>query len=158
MDIEGTRTISAPPAVVFQLLTDPDVLKRTMPGLKSIVEVAPFHYRVHIEFGALGIKERYSGSLRIVDIDDHHAYRLLVDGQGSDGEFHSDVYVTLKAVDNKKTLLHYIGEGHADQSSGKSVILRKLLSKIGSAMMNQFFAGIAKEAQSFSHRSPPSDK
>lgn len=51
MIVEGTSTLAGRPDAVWDLLFDPDVIAKAMPGTKELTRTAPDRYRGRMEVG-----------------------------------------------------------------------------------------------------------
>lgn len=85
MKIEGTFTIGAPRALVWELLNDPQTLARTLPGCERLVPTGPNQYETTITAGIAAIKGTYKGSVTIRDAKPPESCTLEIQGQGTGG-------------------------------------------------------------------------
>lgn len=144
MQLNGHKIISAPPDTTFDLLTDPDVLVKTMPGLKKLTPTDPYRYEAEMEIGVAAIKGRYNGSMAMTDVIVGQSYRLLMSGQGPTGFVEVNMLVELSLV-SEGTDLHYQGE--AKVGGTLAGVGQRMLSGVASLIMGQFFNAMAKEAK-----------
>ncbi len=147
MKLDGRRTLEATIEQSYALLTNPEVLVRTMPGLKSLVARGPWSYDAEIEWGVASIGGKYVGEIRMVDAKPPAFYRMMMEGQGPKGLVTIDLAMTLTSSGQRSTELHYQGEAHVDQSATGSAVGQRIMSGLTQAMMNQFFSALAKEAK-----------
>jgi carbon monoxide dehydrogenase subunit G len=144
MQLKGHKVIEATPEVSFRLLTDPEVLVRTMPGLKEMSPDGEGKYRAVMEMGVGAIRGRYAGTMSMADVRPPESYRLLMDGQGPGGFVNVDLTVRFQP-DDKGCAVHYDGE--AKVGGTVAGVGQRMLGGVASFIMNQFFDKIAKEAQ-----------
>jgi len=144
MKLNGTKVIEAPPEVLYRLLTDPSVLVRTMPGLKSMEPEGENRYRAEMEMGVAAIKGRYSGRMEIQDPVPGQSYRLLMEGQGPGGFVNVNIVVRFEPVEGG-TQLSYDGESQVGGTVAG--VGQRMLGGVANFIMNQFFTNISKEAQ-----------
>ncbi len=144
MQLSGNKRILASVDTVYRLLTDPDVLMRTMPGLKTLTPTPDGKYAAEMEMGVAAIKGKYQGSMEMVDPQPPHSYRLVMTGQGPGG--YVEVNMTVEIVpDGESSTVRYNGEvvvGGTIASLGQRVF-----TGVANYLVNQFFAAIAKEAE-----------
>lgn len=83
MILTGEQRIGAGQEAVWSALNDPEVLRQCIPGCQSLERDGEdgFSAIVAIKVGPIGA--RFSGSVRLLDIDAPNGYRLL--GQGNGG-------------------------------------------------------------------------
>lgn len=144
MQLNGHKTIEASAALCFQLLTDPEVLVRTMPGLKKLERVEEGTYQADMEMGVAAIRGKYAGTMEIRDVVADQSYRLSMKGQGPGGFVHVDLTVSFEPAGSACDIAY---QGEVKVGGTVAGVGQRMLSGVASFIMNQFFAGVAKEAQ-----------
>lgn len=143
MHISGEKSFPTSPMATYELLTDPSVIMKAMPGLKSLDEESDNRYKAQMEVGVAGIKGRYDGELEMTDSIPGEQYRLVIKGEGSMGFMESDVIVTL-TPEGEGTKVAYNGEANV---GGKVAgVGQRMLSGVAKLLINQFFSGVLKAA------------
>lgn len=145
MRVSGTKTFPISPSKAYQLLVNPDVIVKAMPGLKSLKQVSESFYEADIEIGVAGIKGRYQGSIAMKDIVEPEKYTLAVKGEGPMGFMEAEVGLVLTADEGDGTVVHYDGE--AKVGGTVAGVGQRVLSGVSKLLINQFFAGIEREAK-----------
>src|SRR6266436_5660708 len=82
MKIEGTQELRAPRAQVYALLTDPEVLRRCIPGCESLEKTGENSYAATLKAGVGAIKGTFKGNVRLEDMRPPEHYRIVVEGKG----------------------------------------------------------------------------
>src|SRR5947209_10306855 len=85
MKIEGTHELQARRERVFQALTDPEVLKRCIPGCEQLEKTGENSYAATLRAGVGSIKGTFKGNVRLEEIRQPEHYRMIVDGKGQPG-------------------------------------------------------------------------
>lgn len=85
MKIAGTHEIQAPREVVYQALTDPQILQRCIPGCESLEKTADNSYVATMKAGVGSVKGTFKGNVRLEDMQAPIHYRMIVDGKGAPG-------------------------------------------------------------------------
>jgi uncharacterized protein len=152
MKIEGTYQISAPRERVFQKLTDPEVLRRCLPGCEKLEKIDENTYALTIRAGVGSIKGVFNGTVRMEELRPPDHYRLLVEGKGTPGFLKGSGSLDLEQRDDG-TLITYSGDvqvGGTIAGVGQRMIL-------GSAKMmaTQFFTAMEAEAKAAPDEAPP---
>jgi carbon monoxide dehydrogenase subunit G len=82
VNLTGEQTINASREAVWRALNDPDVLQQCIPGCQSLMRDGEdgFSAVVAIKVGPIGA--RFSGSVRLLDIDAPNGCRLVGQGNG----------------------------------------------------------------------------
>lgn len=144
MKVSGTYELPTNSATAYQLLTDPDVLVRTMPGLKSLQSIGDNIYAAELEVGIKMVKGRYKGTVKLVDAVEGEQFRLIMDGQGPLGFVQQEMLIKLEQVGDNQT--NVICEGEATVGGVVAGIGQRMMSGVASLLMGQFFSAMKKEA------------
>jgi uncharacterized protein len=83
MKITGEQTIAAKPEQVWKALNDPEVLRQSIPGCKSLEKSGDNAFKATIETKVGPIKAVFNGDLQLSDLDPPNGYTLS--GRGSAG-------------------------------------------------------------------------
>lgn len=150
MQLTGTKSFPTNPEVTYQIITDPEKIKKAMPGLKELVATSETFYEAKMEVGVAGIKGSYEGTLEMKDVSPPNHYRLIVQGEGSMGFMEADVLVNL-AESGSGTDVTYSG----DAKVGGTVagVGQRVLSGVAKLIINQFFNALVKEAKTVANES-----
>lgn len=108
MEMTGQQRIAAPPPQVWEMLNDPDILKRCIPGCQVLTRESDEKLRatLEIKIGPIGV--RLNGTVTLSDIDPPKGYSMTVEGQGGTvGNVKGAIKVRLASDDNGGTLLSY---------------------------------------------------
>jgi carbon monoxide dehydrogenase subunit G len=140
--IEGTYTFDAPRQRVWEVLLDPAIMAKCMPGCETMTEVAPDQFEAVMKVGVASVKGTYKGKVRIKDKQPPSHYVLSGEGQGGPGFMRGDMSVDLEES-NGKTLLRYRAE---PQVGGLIAAMgQRMLNGVAKMMVEQFF----KKVESF---------
>lgn len=145
MKIEGTQSLNASRERVFQLLIDPEVLQRCIPGCQALEQTAENTYAATIRAGVAAIKGLFTGVVRLEELRPPEHYRLVVEGKGGPGfvKGHGDFDL---AENGDGTLIKYSGElqlGGTIASVGQ-----RMIQGAAKLMASQFFTALEVEANS----------
>lgn len=144
MQLKGHKMIEASPAVCFQLFSNPEVLVRTMPGLKNLEPLDDGTYKADMEMGVAAIRGKYSGTMAMHDVEQDAGYRLVMNGQGPGGFVNVDLKVSFQSAGSGCDVVY---EGEAKVGGTVAGVGQRMLSGVASFIMNQFFNNVAKEAK-----------
>lgn len=143
MKVSGSKPVKLNVEQTYQLLTDPTVLAKVIPGVKELKAVSEHEYETDMEVGVAGIKGRYKGHIKMADVHPPTSYRLLIKGEGAMGFLEADVVISL-AADGDATTISY--DGDATVGGTVAGVGSRMLSGVAKLLIGQFFNGIAKEA------------
>ena len=145
MELSGSHTFDAPQPVVWKVLTDPETLRRTLPGCRQFETQPDGSYKVTLSIGIAAIKGIYNGTVRMTNERPPNSYTLEMSARGGVGfvEGRGDFTLTPSGEDNRQTLLSYTGEAHA---GGKIAgVGQRLLHAGANLVIGQFFKALDKE-------------
>lgn len=152
MKIEGKQQIAATQARVFELLIDPEVLQRTIPGCEKLEKTAENTFAATLRAGVGTIKGVFNGTVKLEDIRAPEHFRMVVEGKGQPGFLKGTGDLNLEAA-GAETVVNYSGDvqvGGTIASVGQRMILAS-----AKMMATQFFTALAAEAQTEVGEPPP---
>jgi carbon monoxide dehydrogenase subunit G len=142
MELSGTHTFDAPRQTVYQLMTDPAVLRRTLPGCRSLEPRGNGIYDITLNIGISILKGTYKGTVQLLNEIPSKSFSLKLDTKGGVGAVSGQGNFDLAPGAGNKTLLTYTGEAHV---AGKVSFFARPLIKAGAAMViGQFLSALDK--------------
>jgi carbon monoxide dehydrogenase subunit G len=146
MIVDGEHTFNGPRQTVWDLLQDPEVLAKAMPGARKLVRTGEGTYEgvIRIGIGPVTAAE-WSLNVAIREPVEPASYVMQVDGKGALGFTRGVANVNLDDVDGK-TRMRY----HADLSIGGKVasVGQRLLDQVAKMMTKQGLDALNKELES----------
>ena len=143
MNLNGTFTFAAPRAKVWEVLNDPAILQRHMPGCESLELVGPDEYKATLKIGVAAIKGTYLATLKIKDRKELEGYTLAVEGSGAPGFVKGEGRVLL-TDEGAGTVLTYNGDLQVGGLIAR--VGQRLLAGITDKMTRDFFESLGNEA------------
>jgi uncharacterized protein len=135
MNLNGQRSINATVAQTWAGLNDPEVLRQCITGCESIEANGEHLYEVRLALKVGPVSARFTGQLRIEDIEPLVSYKILFEGQGGAAGFgKGEASVTLQPVDGA-TSLAYTSQANV---GGK-------LAQVGSRLIDSVAAKVADD-------------
>jgi carbon monoxide dehydrogenase subunit G len=137
MKITGETLIPAPREVVWQALNDPDVLRRSIPGCESLERTADNSFKAVVASRVGPIAARFSGNVRLSDLDPPNSYTLTGEGTGgAAGAAKGIAKVRLEPGDGGTRLIYDVDA----QISGKlAQIGSRVVEAAAKMLAGQFF-------------------
>jgi carbon monoxide dehydrogenase subunit G len=83
--IGGTYAVPFAPERTFELLQDPAVLCRCMPGCESLTKTGDGEYAMQMKMALAAISGKFDGKVRITESQAPTQFRLAVEGAGKIG-------------------------------------------------------------------------
>jgi hypothetical protein len=152
MKIEGTHELNARRERVYQVLIDPDVLQRCIPGCERLEKVGDNAYSATLRAGVGSIKGTFAGNVRLEDLQPPSHFRMNLDGKGQPGFLKGSGALDFDERDGA-TVVTYKGEiqvGGTIASVGQ-----RMLQGAAKMMASQFFTAVEAEAKTGADEHPP---
>ncbi len=145
MEMSGSHLFDAPQQLVWGVITDPDTLRRCLPGCEEFAPQEDGSYRVTMTLGIGAIKGTYMGVVRMLNEHPYDSYDLQVSAKGGVGFVVGNGAFVLARDDKdaEKTLVKYTGEANA---GGKIAGLgQRVIKAAAQFVAGQFFKALDKE-------------
>src|SRR5205085_3053406 len=152
MKIEGTHELRAPRVRVFQALTDPEVLKRCIPGCEQLEKTGENSYAATLRAGVGSIKGTFKGNVRLEEIRQPEHYRMIVDGKGQPGFLKGTGDIDLEEREGA-TIIKYAGDVQVGGTIAS--VGQRMIQGAAKMMASQFFTAIEVEAKTEANDPPP---
>ena len=142
MIVEGNYPLPGTPAVIWDLLMDPDVLAKAMPGTRTLQRVAPDRYEgiMRVGIGPITAAE-FELSIVLTDVRQPESYAMQIDGKGRFGFTRGVARVEL-IPDGAGSVMRYSADlqvGGKIAALGQRLLesVSKLLTRQGLEALNQ---------------------
>ena len=145
MDVSASYRFAAPPAAVWALLIDPDVVGSCLPGCERLEPLGDDRYRAELTLAVASISGQYSGTVTILDKHPPQSYRLVVEGNGKPGFVKGEVIIELAAEPDDTTTVHVKGEGQVGGLIAR--VGQRLLGSVSKMMMDRFFSCLQEKTR-----------
>ncbi|PYS50993.1 MAG: carbon monoxide dehydrogenase [Acidobacteria bacterium] len=152
MKIEGTHELQARRERVFQALTDPEVLKRCIPGCEQLEKTGENSYAATLRAGVGSIKGTFKGNVRLEEIRQPEHYRMIVDGKGQPGFLKGTGAIDLEEQGDA-TIIRYAGDVQVGGTIAS--VGQRMIQGAAKMMASQFFTAIEAEAKTEANDPPP---
>ena len=152
MKIEGTHELRVKRERVFQVLTDPEVLKRCIPGCERLEKTGENAYAATLRAGVGSIKGIFTGNVRLEDLRAPEHYRLVVDGKGQPGFLKGTGDLDLEEQGDA-TIIKYTGDVQVGGTIAS--VGQRMIQGAARMMASQFFTAIEAEAKTEANDPPP---
>ncbi|HEU5024234.1 MAG TPA: carbon monoxide dehydrogenase subunit G [Spirillospora sp.] len=151
MQVNGSASVAAPLARVWDALQDPAVLARTIPGCRSLEETGPDTYRMTVTAGVASIQGTYVGSVELADPDPPRSFTLRAQGQGAPGTVDATVRVRL-SDGGDATRVDY----DADAVVGGMIggVGQRMLGGVAKRTAGEFFAAVERDLTALDEPAP----
>jgi uncharacterized protein len=145
MKISGTHTLPFPRERAFEILQDPEVLARAMPGCDALESIGPGEYRMKLKMALAGLASSFDGKIRITDSVPPESFHLTVEGSAKIGFMKGEGTLKLTSVDAGTEVAY---DGDAQIGGTMAAVGQRLVDGTSKMMIKQFFQKLAAEAAS----------
>ncbi|GAA2167483.1 SRPBCC family protein [Actinomadura napierensis] len=142
MQVNGSASVAAPLARVWDALQDPAVLARTIPGCRSLEETGPDTYRMTVTAGVASIQGTYVGRVELADPDPPRSFTLRAQGQGAPGTVDATVRVRL-SDGGGSTRVDYAADAVVGGMIGG--VGQRMLGGVAKRTAGEFFAAVERD-------------
>ena len=145
MKINGSFAVPAPRERTYQLLQDPVVLAKCMPGTDQLDKTAEGEYDMKMKMVIASIGGQFSGRVRLADQNPPDSFRMIVEGNGKIGFVKGEGLLNLVPQGDAATEVKYDGEvqiGGTIASVGQ-----RLLDSTAKLVIKKFFQKFAESVK-----------
>jgi len=141
--ISGSYNLALPRERAYQIMQDPEILARAIPGCESLERIGPDEYRMKMKMALASISGAFEGKVRITDQMHPESFRLVVEGSGRVGFVKGDGLLKLSSVDGGTEVSY---EGDAQVGGTMAAVGQRLIDGTAKMMIKKFFDKLAAEA------------
>ena len=142
MKIAGTCTVPVPQERAYNLLQDPAVLARCMPGCEALDRIGDNEYAMRMKMALASISGRFDGKVRIADTNPPDSFRLIVEGTGKIGFMKGDGLLRLTPGNGTNVSF----EGDVQVGGTIASVGQRLIETTAKMLIKRFFDKLASEA------------
>jgi len=153
--ISGSYTLPVAPERAYELLQDPAILARAIPGCESLEKIGPDEYRMKMKVLVAALSGQFEGKVRIADQAPPTSFRLVVEGSGRVGFLKGDGLLKLSPAaavrvpsaaprETPSTIASY--EGDAQLGGTMAAVGQRLIDGTVKMMIKRFFDKLASLA------------
>ena len=85
MKISGSNVVALKPERAYEMMQDPEVLARTMPGCESLEKIGDDTYKMKMKMALAAVSGAFDGTVKITEQNPPTGFRLTVEGTGKLG-------------------------------------------------------------------------
>jgi carbon monoxide dehydrogenase subunit G len=143
LKISGAYTVPANRERTYQLLQDPEVLAKCMPGTDHLEKLAADEYQMKMKMAIASIGGLFTGKIRLADSHPPDSFRLIVEGTGKIGFLKGEGLLNLTPEGNS-TQVSYDGEVQVGGTIAG--VGQRLLDTTSKMILKKFFEKLAEAA------------
>ena len=139
MKVSGEATLHGAVDRVYQVLHDPAVLVRTIPGCERLTTTGEHTYAMTVTAGVAAIRGTYDGTCTLSDLKEHESLVMRLQGAGAPGTIDATVHVSFGYADGLTSI-----DYDADAVVGGMVggVGQRMLGSVSTRMAAEFFDNV----------------
>ena len=142
MKISGTHSLLVPQQRAYELLQDPVVLAKSMPGCDTLERIGEHEYHMKMKMVLASVSGLFDGKVRIADLQPTSSFRLIVEGSGKIGFMKGDGLLTLLPTP-AGTDVQY--DGSVEVGGTIAAVGQRLLDTTARMIIKRFFDKLTSE-------------
>jgi carbon monoxide dehydrogenase subunit G len=144
VELTGSYAFSAPQELVWEMLLEPGVLARIMPGCEKLERTGEneFEGKLNIRIGP--VQGVFQGTVELSDLRPPHGYHISVNGRGPAGIVRGEGDLQLASTETGTDLSY---EGTAQVSGRIASVGQRLMDSSAKAIVNQSLQNLEKQIQ-----------
>ena len=128
----------------YEMLQDPTVLSRCMPGCEGLDKIGEGDYAMKMKIGIGALSGRFDGEVKVTETIPHDSFRLIVEGSSKIGFMKGDGVLRFSAAADGGASVHFDGEVHVGGTIAN--VGQRLIESTAKMIIKRFFDCIAKSA------------
>lgn len=140
----GEKNVSAPPAAVWDMLLDPDVLVSVVPGAHGVKKLSETHFTADVTLGIGPVKGRYRAEITLSGLEAPRTAILTGTVTGALGDGGGTGRIILTPTDRGGTVIGY--EYEASVGGKVASVGGRMLDGAARVIIGGFFAALARRA------------
>ena len=139
MELNGEHSFDLPREQVYQMMLDPEVLKRSLPGCEKLEAIGEDEYAATMKIGIAMIKGTFTGKVKITDKVEPESYTMHIEGSGPQGQVNGTG--KLEFIDNGSgTTVKYSGDANVSGTIAR--VGARMIQPAARTIAGQFFKSI----------------
>jgi carbon monoxide dehydrogenase subunit G len=143
MQLAGKQVLEAPQRVVWDMLMNPDVLAKIVPGISRLEKTGEHSYKSALSIKMGPVSGLFKGDLQMENIQDQISFTLQVNQKSLIGNADSSIKIDLAPVENNKTEVSF--DGNVKLSGVLASMGQRVLGGVANTLTRQFFVNMEKE-------------
>jgi carbon monoxide dehydrogenase subunit G len=143
LKISGSYAVPTAPERAYQLLQDPAVLAKCMPGTDHLEKIGYGEYEMKLKLVIASMGGLFAGKVRITDPHPPESFKLIVEGNGKIGFIKGEGLLNL-VPQGESTEVKYDGEVQVGGTIAG--VGQRLIDATAKLILKKFFEKFAEEA------------
>jgi carbon monoxide dehydrogenase subunit G len=144
MNLSGSHSVPVPADRAWNLLQDPAILAKCMPGCQALDLIGENEYQMRMKMMLASVSGLFDGKVRIAEPNPPTSYKLVVEGSGKIGFMKGEGLLTLKE-NGSETTVDFNGEVQVGGTIAS--VGQRLIDTTARLLIKRFFSKLSKEVE-----------
>lgn len=142
MKIAGTAQLPFAPAKAWDLMQDPVILAKAIPGCQGLEKSGENEYRLKMKMALASLSGAFDGKVTLADPAPPDSFRMIVEGSGKIGFMKGDGVLRLSPKDGGTEVAY---DGEAQVGGTMAAVGQRLIDVTARMMIKRFFEKLSEE-------------
>ncbi len=142
MKISGSTVLAVPPERAYEMMQDPEVLARAIPGCEGLESIGPDEYRMKMKMAMASLSGAFEGKVKIAEKQPPSSFKLMVEGTGKIGFMMGEGLLKLSAAPGGTAVAY---EGDVQVGGTMAAVGQRLIDATAKMMIKKFFEKLAPQ-------------
>jgi carbon monoxide dehydrogenase subunit G len=143
LKVAGSYQLPFPPERAYDLMQDPGVLAKAIPGCESLEKTGEDEYKLKMKMVLASLSGAFDGKVKLTEPDRPVSFRMVVEGSGKIGFMKGDGALRLTAKDGGTEVSY---EGDAQVGGTMAAVGQRLIDTTARMLIKRFFEKLVAEA------------
>ncbi len=143
MQLKGNQILNATPSRVWEMLMDPIILAKVVPGISKLEKLAENSFKSILSIKIGPVSSSFSGKLQLEDIVEQKSFTLKAQQNSKIGNANADVKINVAAIND--TQAEVTLNGDVKISGMLATMGQRVLGGVANTLTKQFFNNLEKE-------------
>jgi carbon monoxide dehydrogenase subunit G len=144
VELAGEYEIAAPQELIWEMVLDPEVLARIMPGCEKLERVDENTYQGRLNIRIGPVQGMFQGKVDLSDLHPPTSFHILVNGRGPAGIVKGEGNLMLEAKEGATKLCY---DGTANVSGRIATVGQRLMDSSAKSIVKQSLQNLEKQIQ-----------
>jgi len=140
VSFSGSETIEVAPQALWDAVTDPAVLQKSVPGCREMRAVGPADYVMTLDLKVAAVGGSFEGKIALSDMHPPYSCLISVSGAGTLGTGTGTAKATITETDNGASTISYEAEGEV--GGLVAGVGQRVLLGVAKHLTRQFFSAL----------------
>jgi carbon monoxide dehydrogenase subunit G len=140
--IAGTASLPFAPERAYDLMQDPALLAKAIPGCEKLEKTGDNEYSLKMKMVLASLSGAFDGKVRLTEPDRPHSFRMVVEGSGKIGFMKGDGVIRLTPKEGGTDIVY---EGEAQIGGTIAAVGNRMIDMTARMLIKRFFEKLATE-------------